>query len=436
MKPVDELIVGLELIKDWEELGCRSVSAFLTQRFPEWRVLAGAVGLRCSSEADATGEVMRLAKAVSETKNVKVVGGLIEEASLNAGFLLARFRNAWREFFLRLENATPEDWIGFLPEFRNAAILAMLDEFPGALPGLERDRHRGHFKGSITVVTPWAGLFPADEIRKLRGLMMASGDAKSLHFLDAQWEERRRGYAPVAGSGGTITVQGGSSAGLPSGWSPRYEEEERAVERILRIVEPHVDFLPPLPRILYTEDEPPLFRAYPMLRRLAREEEDDEAPRRGENEAIPEVLNIESLLGFYRPNPTVVLYSAGLRACAKLCRISLPILFGKVLAHELGHWVSHAVSVGGRREWELSAYGETATYVHEAYAQLFAHWTCTDLGTEWLGVFVRLNAGQSAPYRAWKDFEKCGRREVIQALSRLREIRPGASLRDMKVELA
>lgn len=438
---VDGLIQRLEPFRDtWTN----TWADVLNEAIPDWRSLAGAVGSGPSSRDEA----MVLANAIMTFRaNEGLAKTLGQCMTLDAAVVLA-WRSGSRWYITeRLSMSTPEEWAGLRQELKTRAILWTFKHFPGTpIDDWRRFEAALHSAGgnhhvALAGAGPEArfvGYVEDPMVSSLRLLIQQAGDRKSLSFLNAQDRVRRNAFAPNPSPKRTAVGGGIYEAGLPSVWVPQFQEEETTVQAFLRIVEHHVDYLPPLPRILYTEEEPPLFRAYPALRRHARRGEDDTPGQqrgnseRNHDEVVPEVLNVESLLGLYRPNPTVVLYSAGLRACASLLGLSLPILQGTVLVHELGHWLSHTVPVGGRREWELAPYVATCTDVHEAYAQLAAYWTCGRLGNDWLMAFTRLNDRQSAPYHAWKAFQCRDPRIAVGALAELRAVRPGAELVDMR----
>jgi hypothetical protein len=278
-------------------------------------------------------------------------------------------------------------------------------------------------------------------------VIVDAGDFESLLFLDAFLDERR-GCAANGGVPGLVRKTGTPVAARRADeWTPRSPQEEAAVSRFLREILPHVDFLPELPAILYTEEDPPLFRAYPWLARRSRERRrGDDGP--GDNERsetdsanvrdgedVPEILPIESLLGTYGADKGVTIYTAGVRIAAEMLGVREEDLQAIVLVHELGHWLVHGVPVGGVGCWGPQGYEATRTEVHECFAQLAARWTCSDLGGEFLRAFDRLNQRQGPVYQAWKEFGNGCRGGVIGALAGLRSAGRGASLGHLRAAL-
>jgi hypothetical protein len=191
------------------------------------------------------------------------------------------------------------------------------------------------------------------------------------------------------------------------------------------------------PPILLSQYPPPLFQRYPALETEYRAmfELEQGVPCNEHSEPYPEgtTIDVEEVLGRYDTNPSrIVLYEMGIKWCARKLSVAEAVLRSVVLAHELGHWVTHRLPPD---EWPLASFNACEKDVKEGWAQLLTAWAIDDcrLNRPELGeAFRRLNERQSAPYRVFLQFEVLDRAVVCGSLGGLRGIRRGALLSDWR----
>lgn len=196
-----------------------------------------------------------------------------------------------------------------------------------------------------------------------------------------------------------------------------------------------------LPEIFLSFEAPPLFVAYPELEEEGKESEPTPDPTEADREPLiprnkqrgrPETISIEQVLGCYvpTPNPKIILYARGLSWFAKKSRLDENLLRAVVLAHEVGHWVTHLLPKPGVPEWQLDLYKLTEEGVHEGWAQLITWWVAKEVGGDLKWTFEALNGSQSAPYRVYEKFKDKPVSSLMASLERLRELNGPAGVED------
>ena len=97
------------------------------------------------------------------------------------------------------------------------------------------------------------------------------------------------------------------------------------------------------------------------------------------------------------------------------------LLKAVVLIHELSHWVTHLLPALSVPEWEKNSFYIAEKDVKEGWAQLITWWIVNDLGGELKNTFLRLNMGQSYPYRVFKEFTRYQEKEMLLSLMAIRK---------------
>ncbi len=218
--------------------------------------------------------------------------------------------------------------------------------------------------------------------------------------------------------------------------------------------------LPLWPKVIISDDDPPLFKIDPFYKRMYEEdcsppsasrmegdhhrEHERERERNRELEEIPvRQADTELLLGCYYFNKKqIVLWRKGIKLCAarllhpdnKSRGVPIQALTDCVLVHELGHWFNAEAITPNNIAWDTTTLTITAPPAHqeqiapldpydlssppsltgdarslssrayhEAWAQLFAWLYGHEQDQEVLRVFEILENRQSAPYQAWRQ---------------------------------
>jgi len=190
--------------------------------------------------------------------------------------------------------------------------------------------------------------------------------------------------------------------------------------------------LPDWPRVLISDENPPLFVSNPLMKKWYKE--DQGAPRPPKVDCL---FDHESLLGVYFwETKQIVIWHKGVDCCSKLLNIDYQSLFNKVLIHELGHWFNAEAHTPNRISWDLTLKHWTRTTqgveecpnnpdwrmpdmglpdviqgnarslssrsYHEVWAQFFAWLYGHEVDDEVSKAFNILEPRQSPPYRAWR----------------------------------
>lgn len=154
----------------------------------------------------------------------------------------------------------------------------------------------------------------------------------------------------------------------------------------------------------------------------------------------------ESILGFYEfAGNRIVLFSLGIALCSCRLGVSPDVLRSVVLVHELGHWF-HKMVVGN---WPIPSFSNSSKDLLECLAQWFAFeifqvntgilkrrsQNKKAYATAYADAFSKLNATQSAPYRAFRPFVQCTPADFLTALKTLRQLDGNADLPDFQSKL-
>jgi len=267
---------------------------------------------------------------------------------------------------------------------------------------------------------PVVGYIPSGKISKLRSIVQRTGDSNSLQIIDNLIAQRERA-CQVDFSRQPLTRRILYSL---------TRDERELIATIMDNVR-QGGFRPALlPEIFMSYEAPPLFVAYPEL-----EEEggvSDMKPRvsRNNQRRLPENISIEQVLGYYVPEPKIILFARGLDWFAKKYGCNEKLLRAVVLVHEVGHWVTHLLPKPGVPEWQIDLYKLTEEDVHEGWAQLITWWVAEEVGGDFKCTFEELNRSQSAPYRVYEKFKGKSVGSVMASLERLRELRWPARVED------
>lgn len=272
---------------------------------------------------------------------------------------------------------------------------------------------------------PLTGYVPSARIRKLRSIVEAAGDSRSLALIDQMTAEHEE--ACRLGALQEVT-------GRLTPYTPSRDERELIAQAI------HValrsGFRPAsLPGIFLSFDAPPLFVAYPNLEDEDEDEEEQVTKtqvRRRRERGRPETISIDEVLGCYvpGPEPRIILYARGLRWCEKTRNFNEEMLRGVVLVHEIGHWMTHLLPKPGCPEWPLELYKLAEEGVHEGWAQLITWWVAEDVGGSFKKTFERLNRSQPAVYRVFEKFKGKSVNSIMMSLERLRMLQRPARIQD------
>jgi len=194
-----------------------------------------------------------------------------------------------------------------------------------------------------------------------------------------------------------------------------------------------------LPTILLSNEEPPLLRNNPQLKQWPNWVNDD---RRRHQISLQidrfKEADEELLLGIYKSHEeTVVLYEKGVQWFVDVFMRNYPNakenLFTIVLAHEIGHWITHKLhSINSGEEWDTQVFDHcyaSDKSLLEGWAQLITTWGING-DRNLMDTFECLLQHQSSPYHAFVGKAKSTISDVISTLSRLRNIRPFAKLSD------
>jgi hypothetical protein len=194
-----------------------------------------------------------------------------------------------------------------------------------------------------------------------------------------------------------------------------------------------------LPTILLSNEEPPLLKDNPQLKQWPNWMNDD----RRHNQISPQIdrfkeADEELLLGVYKSHEEkVVLYEKGIRWFVDVFMRNYPNakenLFTIVLAHEIGHWITHKLHPNNSsEEWDTQVFDDCYAFdksLLEGWAQLITIWGIAGDG-DLIDAFKCLLLHQSSPYHAFVGKENLAQADVMNTLSRLRDIRPFAKLSD------
>ncbi len=262
-----------------------------------------------------------------------------------------------------------------------------------------------------------SGYIPSRQIMKLRSIVCAANDTKSLAVIDEG----------IARGGG----------GLPPKrlfpYTPTSYERE-LIARVFTITRQSGYRSAALPPIFLSFEAPPIFVAYPELEEDLEtdfvENQEGNIIQREERQR-PDTISIEELLGLYIPNDAhIILFARGIHWHANKYNVSEEMLRAVVLVHEIGHWVTHLLPKPGIPEWPLELYSLTDESVHEGWAQLITWWVVDKVGGELKRTFDDLNNGQRAAYHVYKKFQTKKVKSVMDSLEILRQLRSPARIED------
>lgn len=282
-------------------------------------------------------------------------------------------------------------------------------------------------------------------VHKIAGLIQIIRESNDAQSLD-HWERQRLQYATMTATlpnfmtSNTMLVQG-----IPKIVKSWLQSKQN-------ILSPGAT-LPPWPNVVFSDDDPPLFKIHPFYKRMYEEDYlgstwNRTQERERHREHGPERIRIETghadielLLGcYYCDKKQIVLWRKGIELCAVGLvdangkRLSISHLSLCVLIHELGHWFNaEAISPRGiawdsapltlnattRQEaggpLDSDDFGQSSsstltgdarslssTAYHEVWAQLFAWLYGQEQNPGVLKVFEVLERIQSAPYQAWR----------------------------------
>lgn len=181
-----------------------------------------------------------------------------------------------------------------------------------------------------------------------------------------------------------------------------------------------------LPPILISFEAPPLFDKTPKIKNIFSSEDK------------PENINIEDLLGFYRPaKQEIIIYFQGiLWMCVNEGKYNYKFrpewLAAVVMVHEIGHWMTHQLVKPGKQPWNLDLYNSASTEVHEGLAQLITYWVAKEVCGEFKSHFEELNKQQSSTYHVFDQFTNCKENDILESLEKLRVLSSPATLNDWK----
>jgi hypothetical protein len=194
-----------------------------------------------------------------------------------------------------------------------------------------------------------------------------------------------------------------------------------------------------LPTIMLSNDEPPLLRKNPQLNQWPNWVNND----RRFDQILPHIdrfkeADEELLLGVYKCHEEkVVLYEKGIQWFADVFMRNNPSakenLFTIVLAHEIGHWITHKLHPqNSNEEWGTQVFDDCYAFdksLLEGWAQLIAFWGI-DGDSDLIDTFNHLLKHQSPPYHAFSAKKSSSQSNVMNTLSKLRSIHPYAKLND------
>lgn len=343
--------------------------------------------------------------------------------------------HAARWWFRDVDNLTPSAWNRTPEEIKEWVIQEYFDNHPGEpfttwreiARAIEHAEHAAHRRSGLAGVPPHPviGYVPSARIRKLRSIVEAAGDSRSLALIDEMIAEREK--ACELGVLQKVT-------GRLTPYTASRDEREliaQAIHKALRS-----GFRPaPLPGIFLSFDVPPLFVGYPELEDEDEDEEEqvtETEVRRNRERGKPQTICIEDVLGCYvpGPEPRIILYARGLRWYAKAKTFDEEMLRGVVLVHEIGHWMTHLLPKPGCPEWPLELYKLAEEGVHEGWAQLITWWVAEDVGGSFKETFEDLNRSQPAAYRVFEEFRGKSVNSIMMSLERLRMLRWPARIHD------
>lgn len=331
--------------------------------------------------------------------------------------------------WLREFQLDAETWREMPPAMRRYVVFHCFDIYLGepekSCRDLRRSMERPFPPGSrgvdcvsIAAAAPFLqkGYVPALEVTRLEMVARDAGDEDSVALIAGLIEERRKVW----------------ESSRKDGWGPfTYQPDEAGRELLARALElmRRAGFgLAALPPVEQSWETPPLFLAYPELEHeensnLRREEADrHQYPRRNPERGRPEYLDVEELLGVYRPPSSIVLYERGIAWHATNLGVDPADLRAVVFLHEVGHWISHKLPHPQAIEWPSDAFFPSSPEVHEGWAQLLTFRVLEQVGGELLATFDKLNLRQSPLYRIYRKLEHRDPTSVARAIVRLREL--------------
>ncbi len=263
----------------------------------------------------------------------------------------------------------------------------------------------------------YIGYIPSRQIMKLRSIVCATNDTKSLAFIDE----------------GIVRGGGGLPPKRLFPYTPTSYERE-LIARIFTITRQSGYRSAELPPIFLSFEAPPIFVAYPELEEDLEtdfvENQEGNIIRR-EKRQRPDTISIEELLGLYISNDAhIILFARGIHWYANRYNVSEEMLRAVVLVHEIGHWVTHLLPKPGIPEWPLELYRLTDESVHEGWAQLITWWVVNQVGGKLEQTFDHLNKRQRAAYHVYKKFQTKKVNSVMDSLEILRQLRRPVRIED------
>ena len=131
--------------------------------------------------------------------------------------------------------------------------------------------------------------------------------------------------------------------------------------------------------------------------------------------------DFETTLGCYNPRENaIVLFSRGIRRCAKALALSNMDLALIVWLHEIAHWCVHRYPViDYEPAWDTDAYIKASANVHETLAQWIC-WHCIRDYPSLERSFDKLRQRQTRRYSLYEEIAGADRERVIASVGSLR----------------
>lgn len=140
-----------------------------------------------------------------------------------------------------------------------------------------------------------------------------------------------------------------------------------------------------------------------------------------------DIWDYDNILGYYvAEEKTIVLLEQGISQCSNSIGVNKQILRSVVLAHELGHYITHAHESFNTLCYDTDLFNKSSADVLESFAQIFTVWA-TMLSSEYRKVFDTLLRYQSGPYQVFMDKKYCSdygglysQKQLLESLDGLR----------------